>query len=151
MALFDPLDADSLASNVKLVPSEYGITRAYFNNEDVLPVIVNGNTLVPVRFITEATGLRVKWNQYTRAVSIDELVKAEVYIENDNEFITGYNENSFLEITIDKNKLNIQGKVEGYWGLLKLYNSKGKEELSNKFNIPANGIIDESINLSKLE
>ncbi len=141
--------------NELVVSLVVGEKNAYINNKletlDVPPIIVDGNTLVPVRFIAEATGLRVRWDEYTKTVLIDELVKAEVYKENDKEFITGYNEESFLKLTKNNNKLNIQGKVEGYWGLLKLYNSSGREISSAKFNIPTNGNINENIDLTKLE
>ncbi len=48
----------------------------YVNDEetviDVPPMIKNGRTLVPVRFITEAFGYNVKWNDKTRTVVITE-------------------------------------------------------------------------------
>ena len=46
----------------------------YINDEDVEidvpPMIKDGRTLVPVRFITEAFGYNVKWNDKTRTVAI---------------------------------------------------------------------------------
>ena len=37
---------------------------------DAAPCIVNGNTLVPVRFVSEALGVKVMWDQSTRTVSL---------------------------------------------------------------------------------
>jgi hypothetical protein len=37
---------------------------------DAAPCIVNGSTLVPVRFVSEALGLEVKWDQNTRTVNL---------------------------------------------------------------------------------
>jgi hypothetical protein len=37
---------------------------------DVAPVIQNGRTFVPVRFISETTGFKVEWNSNTRRITI---------------------------------------------------------------------------------
>ena len=37
---------------------------------DVAPVIINGRTLVPVRFVSESFGYNVNWNSNSRAVTI---------------------------------------------------------------------------------
>lgn len=37
---------------------------------DAVPYIENGRTLVPVRFVSEALGATVKWNEKTRVVTI---------------------------------------------------------------------------------
>ena len=39
---------------------------------DTKPYIENGRTMVPVRFISEALGLKVDWNGEVQKVSIDE-------------------------------------------------------------------------------
>jgi len=45
---------------------------------DVAPVIINGRTLVPVRFVSEALGCKVDWNGNTRMVIITSAVEATV-------------------------------------------------------------------------
>lgn len=47
---------------------------AYFNNEpyilDTTPVIINGRTMLPIRFIAESFNLGVAWNNDTRTVTL---------------------------------------------------------------------------------
>ena len=38
---------------------------------DVPPMIVNGRTLVPLRFIAETIGFEVSWNDYTQSVYLE--------------------------------------------------------------------------------
>lgn len=40
------------------------------DNEEIVPLIVNDKTLVPIRFITEALGAKVTWNEQTSAATI---------------------------------------------------------------------------------
>ncbi|MCR8659515.1 copper amine oxidase N-terminal domain-containing protein [Paenibacillus endoradicis] len=37
----------------------------------VAPKVVNGNTLIPLRFVSEATGADVEWNKDTRTITIE--------------------------------------------------------------------------------
>jgi len=37
---------------------------------DVAPTVIDGRTLVPVRFVSEAFGTEVEWDANTRIVSI---------------------------------------------------------------------------------
>ncbi|MEQ6356886.1 copper amine oxidase N-terminal domain-containing protein [Lysinibacillus sp. M3] len=46
---------------------------------DVAPQIINGRTLVPLRFISEALGAKVDWNNQTKTVSITTYDAAERY------------------------------------------------------------------------
>lgn len=46
---------------------------------DVPPQIINGRTLVPLRFISEALGAKVDWNNQTKTVSITTYDFAERY------------------------------------------------------------------------
>jgi len=46
---------------------------------DVPPQIINGRTLVPLRFISEALGAKVDWNNQTKTVSITTYDAAERY------------------------------------------------------------------------
>lgn len=47
-----------------------GTATTVDENPTVTPVIVNGRTVVPVRFISEALGAKVEWNPDTREVTI---------------------------------------------------------------------------------
>jgi hypothetical protein len=70
-------------NDTKTVTASRGVTsiqltvnksKAYINNSektlDAAPCIINGTTLVPVRFVSEALGVDVKWNAYTRTVDL---------------------------------------------------------------------------------
>ena len=46
---------------------------------DVAPQIINGRTLVPLRFISEALGAKVDWNNQTKTVHITTFEVAERY------------------------------------------------------------------------
>lgn len=46
--------------------------RVHFINEEVHAKIINGRTLIPVRFVAETLGLDVEWNNNTRNVVIKE-------------------------------------------------------------------------------
>jgi N-acetylmuramoyl-L-alanine amidase len=50
-------------------------TKAYVNNEsavmDTPPMVINGRTLIPVRFVSEKLGYRVDWDDKDRAVHIN--------------------------------------------------------------------------------
>ncbi|MFN0220810.1 MULTISPECIES: copper amine oxidase N-terminal domain-containing protein [Paenibacillus] len=49
-----------------------GSEKAYLNDLEVpldaKPVVVNGSSLVPVRFIAESLGAKVAWNDTTKSV-----------------------------------------------------------------------------------
>ncbi len=45
-------------------------TRIDKDNPDVVPLVENDRTLVPVRFISEKLGLEVLWNNETSSVDI---------------------------------------------------------------------------------
>lgn len=71
---------DSTDSSIKIVFSEKEILMwinnrvAYINGEkyilDSPPIIINGRTLVPVRFVVEALGANVFWNPIDSGVTI---------------------------------------------------------------------------------
>jgi N-acetylmuramoyl-L-alanine amidase len=52
-----------------------GNTRAYVNGKEYTlekaPMLVAGNTLLPVRFVSEQLGLKVTWDQITQSVFLD--------------------------------------------------------------------------------
>ncbi|MDO9566548.1 MAG: copper amine oxidase N-terminal domain-containing protein [Candidatus Desulfaltia sp.] len=60
--------------NRTLIGLQVGDNKALVNGEwktfDTKPVIVNGRTMVPLRFISETLGAEVKWDDATRTVNI---------------------------------------------------------------------------------
>lgn len=61
----------------KIISMQIGSNRAIVNNQvltmDAPPEIRNGRTYIPIRFVSEALGAEVQWNQSTRKVSITRL------------------------------------------------------------------------------
>jgi len=57
---------------------------------DVAPVTINGRTLVPLRFVSEAFGAEVEWNANARTVSIFSLVP-------NNEELSNIHEDMFMD------------------------------------------------------
>ncbi|MDF9407883.1 copper amine oxidase N-terminal domain-containing protein [Pelotomaculum isophthalicicum JI] len=55
-------------------PNDTGYIRIYVNGNilypDVAPLLINGRTMVPVRFIAEALGARVGWDEQSQTVII---------------------------------------------------------------------------------
>jgi len=62
------------AGSLKTVVVFIGATVAYVDEKittlDQAPVIINGRTMVPVRFVSESLGATVDWNQSTKEVTI---------------------------------------------------------------------------------
>jgi len=65
--------------NEKTIEMYIGKSTAYINgkpvqidpnNPKVTPVIINSRTFIPVRFVAEAFGAQVEWDNYTRTVTI---------------------------------------------------------------------------------
>lgn len=58
-------------TNIKLTVN---MKKAYVNGRenilDAAPCVINGSTLVPVRFVSETLGLEVKWDGATRTVNL---------------------------------------------------------------------------------
>ncbi|MFD0696226.1 stalk domain-containing protein [Paenibacillus sp. GCM10027628] len=68
--------------------------QASLNNQSMTleqaPTIINGNTLVPVRFVTEALGGNVKWDDKERKVTVirgDKLI--DLWIDNPDLLVNG--------------------------------------------------------------
>jgi len=61
----------------KVISMQIGSTKAIINNKiielDAPPEIRNGRTFVPIRFVSEALGAGVSWNEKTRTVTITRL------------------------------------------------------------------------------
>lgn len=56
-------------------------TEAFFNDRkdelDTAPMLINGRTMLPIRYIAECFAFIVDWNEATRTVSIAKEIKAE--------------------------------------------------------------------------
>ncbi len=64
---------EASSKTVKIVLDENVVTMVIgqtTEDMDVAPVIVNGRTLVPLRYISESFDAQVDWNQDTRSISI---------------------------------------------------------------------------------
>jgi len=84
----DTLKQVTVASESKTVILTINSNTAVVNSRrhvlDTAPVIKDGRTLVPVRFISETLGYEVKWEEKTRSVKINEK-KTESNIKNETE------------------------------------------------------------------
>lgn len=40
------------------------------NNHDVVPVIIKGRTMLPLRFVVESMGFEVKWNSFNKTITL---------------------------------------------------------------------------------
>ena len=58
-----------------------GSTRAFVNNKETeigtAPIIIDGRTFLPVRFLSENLGLDVDWNEETKTVTITQTTQPE--------------------------------------------------------------------------
>jgi|LSQX01.3.fsa_nt_gb L,D-peptidoglycan transpeptidase YkuD (ErfK/YbiS/YcfS/YnhG family) len=55
---------------VLLIGDKTALVNGQSISLDVAPEIINGRTLIPVRFITESTGYKIDWDESTRTVLI---------------------------------------------------------------------------------
>lgn len=83
------------AENVKTVVVYVGKTQATIDGKsttlDQAPVIVNGRTMVPIRFVSEALGATVDWNNATREATIKLLGNTIVLkIDSPTATVNGY-------------------------------------------------------------
>lgn len=69
----------TITKGSKVIELTIGKTTAKINGTtyqlDTKPIVKNGRTLVPVRFIAEALGTEVKWDANTRTVAIKETIE----------------------------------------------------------------------------
>jgi len=103
------------ASEVNTIKMTVGDRQVFVNGEplelDVPPTIVEGRTLVPLRFISEAFGAEVEWDGATRTITlnapdveslqqiIDELQTQKESIEKDNQTLKTENTDLKNQIT----------------------------------------------------
>lgn len=67
--------------------------RLYVNREEIAsPIIMNDMTYVPIRFVAEALGAKVQWNQEKRQVDINSPVKVIASIPEENIYLYALNE-----------------------------------------------------------
>ncbi|MCI4464006.1 MAG: extracellular solute-binding protein [Caldisericum sp.] len=83
------------AENVKTVVVYVGKTQATIDGKsttlDQAPVVVNGRTMVPIRFVSEALGATVDWNNATREATIKLLGNTIVLkIDSPTATVNGY-------------------------------------------------------------
>ena len=127
-AIFESLNAsviwDSKSSTVIAKKGDISVslsinsTNATINGKivtiDVPSMIVNGRTLVPVRFISEALGMNVDWNSKTSEITIKEksssLIK-EVMVTSEKELQSAISSNTKIIINLDILKLKSNIKI----------------------------------------
>lgn len=67
-------DATTLAEAEKVIIFNIGRTSYYVNNQrlemDVAPMIIEGRTVLPIRYLAEVIGAEVGWNQYEKKVTV---------------------------------------------------------------------------------
>jgi len=136
-----------IKNGVKIILT-VGKKEAYINDKleilDAPPVIVGGRTLVPVRFIAEAIGLDVEWEQATKTVKIDKLPQVIVHKESNREFISGYYKDNYLKLTSNGTTLVVEGKIKDAvkW-ILSLYDKEGNRVLDNYPKFPFNASFED--------
>ncbi len=81
-------------------------TLAYFNNQqitlDVAPKIINGRTMLPIRFIAESFNLGVAWESDTKTVSIIKNGFDDAEYQTIKKLVPAYNGQPY--VTINGNK-----------------------------------------------
>lgn len=133
-----------------------GKSGAYINNKyvilDSIPIEKNGRTLVPVRFIAEATGLNVKWNPKTSTINIKEPIEIIVQQKDNTEFISGYYEEDYIKLSSNGTTLKVSGKLKNKrgWNLV-FYDKEGVRALETDRETVRKGGFDTSVDLSKLK
>ena len=63
-------DADVETQIVLVINDKTAVVDGKAVSNDVAPLIVNGRTYTPARFVAEALGAKVDWNEATRTVTI---------------------------------------------------------------------------------
>ena len=63
-------DADVETKIVLVVNDKTAVVDGNAVTNDVAPIIVNGRTYTPARFVAESLGAKVDWNEATRTVTI---------------------------------------------------------------------------------
>ena len=110
---------------------------------DVAPVIKNGRTLVPVRFMAELLGKKVVWDNVTRTVII-----------LDEDYITNYlekNASNFLKLFDVKIDTKLHNVAEGEMDLkAKIYEEGTSQELEASLDYDAKVLVTEENKFDKM-
>jgi hypothetical protein len=132
--IFEALGAEvSWDAATKTVTGKYGSTDiklpigsniAYIGKEEITldspACIVNGRTLVPVRFVAESMGSNVQWEQSSKSVSISKANPAFKYSDKIKDFLNLYADYDMIGIESDSwGNVNIPSDYEGFayiWG-----------------------------------
>ncbi len=81
-------------------------TVAYFNNKrsnlDVAPVIINGRTMLPLRYVAESFNLGIAWNGKTKTISVVRNGFDDAEYKRITSEITAYNGDAYIEINNNK-------------------------------------------------
>ncbi len=88
----------TVLNGAKTIKLKIGSATAYVNGKpikmDVKPLIKNGRTMVPIRFISELFGLKVGWYGDIRMVTLDleksDKTKYALIVDNDLSKVKGY-------------------------------------------------------------
>lgn len=84
LLLVNPLTGAAKENNIHLM------VNGDLLQTDVSPEIVNGRTLVPVRFISESLGMNIKWNDDESKVTINkDQMSLQLTIQNQNAIVNG--------------------------------------------------------------
>lgn len=100
---------------------QIGNTNAIVNGENkklaIAPKIVNGNTMVPLRFISEAAGYDVNWNSDAKYITVGEIDKDLIDMYERVSFIFLSDGNKFLRVE-DLYTVDGTGTYSGYKKIL---------------------------------
>ena len=91
----------------KLIFEEVRNNETITHKMDVSPVIRNGRTMIPLRFVAEAIGVDVKWDNKTRtAIFTNNGLTAKIQIDGDEIVLS-----NGKTIKMDSKPLNINGRI----------------------------------------
>lgn len=91
----------------KLIFEEVRNNETITHKMDVKPVIRNGRTMIPLRFVAEAIGVDVKWDNKTRtAIFTNNGLTAKIQIDGDEIVLS-----NGKTIKMDSKPLNINGRI----------------------------------------
>ncbi|MDO4799806.1 MAG: stalk domain-containing protein [Bacillota bacterium] len=78
---------------------------------DAAPVIINSRTLVPVRAISEALGVTVRWDGKSRMVLLGSHGYAESMIPTAKRMRSNVSDDNYFEFRIEGNQIHVEGKL----------------------------------------
>jgi len=100
LATFSAVNPIAQAENVSTIKIYVGKVSGTINGKNVsldqAPVVINGRTMVPIRFISEAFGAKVDWDGTTRAVTIN-LLGNTIVLKIDSSTATVNNNPVYLD------------------------------------------------------